>query len=128
MSDPTISEDIISGITDAMADLGATLICRAIAYSDIDINNPGKAPVEVVTDKSFEGLIFDFNDKYMPGTTVIEGDRMVLISMETFTKQQIANVIPGNYIVDDIDIYNIIKVAPIKVAGSVVVIIAQISK
>lgn len=122
----SISDDIISGIKDGLEDLGWNLTLQGIAYGSVNIDNPGAAPLETSFSKDFKGLVFDFDEKYMPGSTVEEGDRMVLVSVDTLTTQEIAAVKPGNYIIDGSEIYSIIKTAPIKVAGATVVVIAQV--
>lgn len=126
MSDPTISADIVSGISDAMGDIGWMMKVRSIEYGSVDLNNPGASTSEVVVDTDFSGLLFDFDEKYMPGSTVLEGDKMALISVENMTVDKIDGIKAGNYIIDGSEIYSIIKTAPIRVAGSTVVVIAQI--
>lgn len=127
MSDPTISADIISGIADAMGDIGwDTLKIHSVSHSSIDINNPGADSSQIIHESTFSGLVFDYDEKYMPGTTVLEGDQMVLISVDGMTEETIQQFKPGNSIIDGLKNYSIIKSAPIKVAGSVVVIIVQV--
>lgn len=126
MGDASISADIITGIGDAMADIGWALKVRSIEYPPVDPDHPGATPIETLVDTDFEGLIFDFDEKYMPGTTVIEGDMIVLVSVEGMTVDKIASIKAGNYIIDGSEIYSIIKTAPIRVAGATVVVIAQV--
>lgn len=126
MSDLTISADIISGIKDAMNDLGSTLKLRVMTYETMDVNNPGADLSQSYTDTDFEGLVFDFDEKYMPGSTVLDGDKMVLVSVDGMSVDTIKSIQPGNYIIDDSENYSIIKTAPIRVAGVTVVVIAQV--
>lgn len=126
MSDATLASDIILGIEEAMKDAGWLLTLRSIDYGQVDPNNPGAAPTEVSADTDFDGLVFDFDEKYLPGTTVLEGDKMVLVSVEGMAIDKIKAIKAGNYIIDGSEIYSIIRTAPIRVAGSTVVVIAQV--
>lgn len=126
MSDITLANDIILGIGEALGDAGWLLKLRSIEYGQVDINNPGAGAAEIVSDVDFDGLVFDYDEKYMPGTTVIDGDKMVLGSVEKMTQEQVSNIKPGNYIIDGSETYSIIKASPIKVAGLPVVVIAQV--
>lgn len=126
MSDATLASDIILGIEEAMKDAGWLMKLRSVEYAAIDPNNPGASATETTVDTDFNGLVFDFDEKYLPGTTVLEGDKMVLVSVEGMAVDKIAGIKSGNYIIDGSEIYSIIKTAPIRVAGSTVVVIAQV--
>lgn len=126
MSDVTLATDIILGIEEAMRDAGWLLKLRSIEYGQVDPNNPGAPTSETTVDTDFNGLVFDFDEKYLPGTTVVEGDKMVLVSVEGMAVDKVKSVKAGNYIIDGSEIYSIIKTAPIRVAGSTVVVIAQV--
>jgi len=92
VSDLTISADIISGIKDAMSDLGSVLRLRIATYGNMDLDNPGADLSQSYTDVDFEGLVFDFDEKYLPGTTVVEGDKMVLVLIFTEDQVQLAGL------------------------------------
>lgn len=126
MSDNTLATDIILGIEEAMRDAGWGLVLRSVEYAQVDPDNPGAATSETTVDTDFDGLVFDFDEKYLPGTTVVEGDKMVLVSVEGMTVDKIASIKAGNYIIDGSEIYSIIKTAPIRVAVATVVVIAQV--
>lgn len=126
MADSTIPLDIISGIKDGMEDLGWGLKLKIITRGGIDPSNPGAGPTETIDLVDFDGLVFDFDEKWMPGSTIEEGDQMVLITVDKLTEDNLKGIKPGNYIIDGTQIYSIIKSKPIKVAGKVVVAIAQV--
>lgn len=126
MSDLTLASDIIMGIEEAMRDAGWVMQIRSTQYGSIDPAHPGAAVTETVIDTNFDGLVFDFDEKYLPGSTIEDGDKMVLVSVDGMIDSIIQSIAPGNYIIDESEIYSIIKTAPIKVAGSTVVVLAQV--
>jgi len=126
MGDITITQDIIEGIVDIMVEVGWTIILRSNVYGAVDIENPGAAPSETIVNTPFEGFIFDIEDKYFNGTSILKGDRNLIVSIDGFTPEQIAAIAPGNYIVDSSDIYSIISAELINVSGLTATVIAQI--
>lgn len=126
MGDITIPADITEGVAEIMEEVGWTIIFRRVEYGPIDPDNPGAAPIETVIDKSFEGFIYDYEDRFINGTSVLQGDRLIIISIDGFTQTEIDAVEPPNYIVDSGDVYGIIESRKIDVSGITSVIIAQI--
>lgn len=94
MSDLTLASDIILGIEEAMRDAGWSMLLRSIQRGSIDQNNPGAAPTDISVDTAFDGLVFDFDEKYMPGSTVLDGNMMVLVSVDGMSESLIQTIAP----------------------------------
>lgn len=126
MGDITIAQDLLDGVVDAMADLGDTRTLRLITVDPVDPLDPGAAPVEILDDVSVEALLFGFDKRYMPEANVTEGDVMSLLSIEPLTDAQVAQIIPGNLLIDGSKTYEIVKAVPIEAAGVIVTVIVQL--
>lgn len=126
MGDISIAQDLLDGVVDAMADLGATRTLRIITVDPIDPLDPGAAPVETVENVNVESLLFNFDKRYMPEANVTEGETMALLSVEPLTDAQVEAIVPGNFLVDGSKMYDIVKANPIEAAGVIVTVIVQL--
>jgi hypothetical protein len=126
MGDVSIAADIIEGVADAMADVGSTRTLRLITYGDVDPDDPTAPPTEVLDDNDLEALLFEYNEKYMPNTSIEEGETMCIVSIQDLTDDQVDEIIPGNYLIDGSTTYSISAVNPIEVAGITVTAILQL--
>lgn len=126
MGDLTIAADIIEGVVDIMEEVGATLNLRTIVYGDTDIDNPGAAPTETITNTPFEGFMFAIQDEYIDGTSILEGDQNIIVSIDGMTDEVIDAIAPGNYVLDGSKTYSIIRAVPVSVSGVKVVLIIQV--
>lgn len=126
MGDTTIAQDILEGVADALGSLGDTRSFRVITIPSVDVNNPGATPVETESDTEVEALLFDFDQEYMAGANILEGGLMSIISIEGVADATIAEMEPGNRLVDGSTIYEIVRVQKIEVAGIIVAVIVQL--
>ena len=126
MGDLSIAQDLLEGVAEAMEAVGDTRTLRIITVEPINVDDPGAAPVETEVDLEIEALLFDFDKKYMPGANVLEGGLMAILSITTLTDEQVAAIVPGNFIIDGSKEYDIVKAVPIEASGVVVTIIVQL--
>jgi len=126
MGDLSIAQDLLEGVADALGDLGATRTLRLVSVPSLDINNPGGARVETLDDEDLEALLFEYEDKYMPGSSVHDGNTLAILSIINLTDAQVALVQPGNQLLDGTRRYEITKTNPIEAAGVIVTIIIQL--
>lgn len=126
MGDVTIAQDLLEGVQDALADLGSTRVFRIITYSTPNPSSPGAAPSETLENVNVEAVLFDFDTKYMPGSTALEGKTLAILSIIDFTTAQLAALKPGNYLIDGTTKFSITKVREIEAAGILVTVILQL--
>ncbi len=126
MGDVTIAQDLLEGVEDAMADLGATRTFRIVTYSAPNPSDPGAAPTETPEDVTVEAILFDFDIKYMPKSSVEEGSTLALLSIIDFTDDQVNSLVPGNFLIDGTTTFTIAKARKIEAAGIQVTVILQL--
>ena len=126
MGDVTIAQDLLDGVADALADLGDTRTFRIITAGAIDPNDPGAEPSETTENVSVEAILFNFDERYMPGANVLEGGLLALLSIKDFTAAQVGALEPGNFLIDGTTVYTIVRDQPIEAAGIVVTAILQL--
>lgn len=126
MGDTSIAQDILDGVTDALADLGTTRTFRMVAYGSVNPSSPGVAPTETTTDADVEAILFDFDIKWMPDSSVKKGKTLAMIDINGFTAAQLAGLKPGSFLVDGSTEHTIAKVRKIEVAGILVAVILQL--
>jgi hypothetical protein len=126
MGDLSIAQDLIDGVADAMADLGASRTVRIFTEGALTPGDPGAGGARTPENLSVEALLYDYEDQYIDETTVLSGDRKAIISIGPLTVAQIGGIEPGSLLVDGADIYTIVKTGEIEVAGVVVTMILQI--
>ena len=126
MGDVTIANATIEAVEIALLTVGEPVQMQFVSLSDIDENDPGAEPTETVVSINVEGFVFNFDETYMPGTNVIEGDSMGLISLADLTDQQVADIGISDRIVVGTAIYEIVKSRPIDIAGKPVTYIFQL--
>lgn len=126
MGDVTIAQDLIEGVTDALADLGDTRQVRIVSEGVLDPLNPGAGKPRTTTDTDVEALLYDYEDRYINGASVLEGDRQAIIDIAPLTGAQVAALEPGNFLIDGSKIYSIVRATPIEAAGITVTVVLQI--
>ena len=125
MGDTTIAADILEGVADALADVGTTRTLRIITAGSLNPSNPGAGPSQSTSDVSVEAIITDYEEKYIDGTTVLDGDKQAVIDLSTLSSVQIDGIRPGNFLVDGSIIYNIMRPKKYEVAGVPVAVVVQ---
>lgn len=126
MGDTSIAQDLIDGVTDALADLGDTRTIQIYTEGALDPADPGAGKPKSAEDLSVEALLYDYEDEYINGQTVLRGDRKAIIDIAALTSTQLAGIGQGSIVIDGSDKYTIIGTSAIEVAGVTVTIILQI--
>lgn len=126
MGDLSIADDIIDGVKSALADVGETSVITIISDQVVDVDNPGATPDQTQTDIPLEAFLFEYDEHYMPGTSVEQGKTLCLLDLSTLTDEQIASISIGNYLSDGTTQYTINNTNPIVVAGKTVTTILQL--
>jgi hypothetical protein len=126
MGDISIAQDILEGVTDALADLGNTKKTRTVSVGPLVPGNPGAGGTQTVTDTDVEAIISDYDERYVDGSTVREGDRQAILSIGPLSAAQIAAIKPGARLVDGAQVYSVVRTKLPEVAGTPVVAILQL--
>lgn len=126
MGDTSIAQDILDGVADALGDAGDTRTLRIVNYGSIDPNDPGAAPTVTNDDTPLAALLFDFDEKYMPGANIVDGDTMSIIDLSVLSEAQKTVLAPGTKLIDSNVNYDIIKINPIEFAGILCAVILQL--
>jgi len=122
MGDTTIAQDILEGVKELLAELGSTRILRVITKTEDPENSTNVLSVN--TDVDNETYFYDYESKYINGTTVKEGDKQALIDLLTFGQDP--KLI--DCIIDGTEVWKVIKVFPTEIAGIGAVVVLQIRK
>jgi hypothetical protein len=126
MGDASIAQDLIEGVTDALADLGGTRTVQIYTEGALNPINPGAGKPKIAEDLSVEALLYDYEDSYIDGQTVLRGDRKAIIDIAQLTPTQLSGVAQGAVLIDGSDRYTVVGTSTIEVAGVTVTIILQI--
>ncbi len=126
MGDLTVAQDLLDGVDDVMEVLGDTRTFRIVSIPDIDINNPGETPTETIDDTDIEAVLFAFDSEYMTGANILDGSLMAILAISALTDDQVAQIQPGNRLIDDETVYEIVKSSPVEAAGVQVTVIVQL--
>jgi len=126
VGDINIAQDLLGGVMDALVDLGAKRTLKLISVPAIDTVNPGAERSETWDTEDLDALLFEYEDKYMPGSSVRNGSTLAILSIIELTDAQVSLIKPGSRLVDGQTEYEIIKTNPIEVAGIIVTIIVQL--
>lgn len=126
MGDTTIAQDLIDGVADAMATVGDTKTIRIVTEGSLNPSDPGAGKPRTPEDLSVEAFLYDFEDEYVDGTTVLKGDRKAIIDLSQLTSVQIAGIKQGHELIDGSESYKIVAKNPIEVSGLTVTIILHI--
>jgi hypothetical protein len=126
MGDISIANDLLSGVTDALADLGSTRTVRITTFGALTLGAPGAGGTPTDEDISVEALLYDFEDKYINNTSILKGDRKAILSIEPLSVAQVNAIKQGVKLIDGTDVYTVVKASPIEVAGTSVTIILHI--
>jgi hypothetical protein len=126
MGDISIANDLLSGVTDALADLGSTRTVRITTFGALTPGAPGAGGTPTDEDISVEALLYDFEDKYINNTSILKGDRKAILSIEPLSVAQVNAIKQGVKLIDGTDVYTVVKASPIEVAGTSVTIILHI--
>jgi len=126
MGDTSIAQDVIDGVADAMGDLGDTRTIRIFSEGSINLSDPGAGVTRTPENIPVEALLYDFEDEYIDGTTVLKGDRNALIDLAQLTSVQIGGIEQGSLLIDGSDNYTIVSKNEIEVAGVTAALILHI--
>jgi hypothetical protein len=126
MGDINIAADILSGVTDALGDLGTSRTVRIFTEGVLDPLNPGAGKPRVSEDFPVEALLYDYKDDYINETSILAGDRKAILSIEPLSQAQIDGIQQGSFVIDGTTTYTVVNLQKIEVAGIIVTIILQI--
>ena len=126
MGNAALAQDFLDAVRDVLSEVGDTKTFRIVTESAIDINNPGAAPTPSNEDVALEAFLFDFIQEYMPEANVIEGDKMAILSVIDLSSAQIEAIKPGEYLIDGLAMYTIVRTKPVKVAGETITVFVQL--
>ena len=126
MSDPTTAQDFLDAVTEVLDSLGSTKSVRVIAYAALDANNPGAGRTQTPTDYSVEAIIYDYDDKYVDGSTIQQGDRAAVLSIDPLDSSVVELIKPNAKLVDGSTIYAIVDVKATEIAGEKVALFLQL--
>ena len=126
MSDATTAQDFLDAVTDALVDLGTTRKVRAVAYAALDTSNPGAGRTQTPTDHNVEAIIHDYQDKYVDGSTIQEGDKKAILSIDPLDSAVVELIKPNAKLVDGSTVYTIVHVQSVEVAGEKIVTFLQL--
>lgn len=126
MGDIYVAQELLDTVQEVIADHGWEMTLRRKTYSAIDENDPGAAPTESIFDTLFDGFSYEIESKYVNGTSVLEGDKVLLMDLTDLTTEEIDGISPGNFILDGSESYNIIKSRVYKSNGTPLTVMAQL--
>ena len=126
MSDALSSQDFLDAVTDVIAVLGSTRKVRVVAYAALDTGNPGAGRVQTPTDHDVEAAIYDYNDKYVDGAAILQGDKIAVLSIDPLASAVVELVKPDAKLVDGSAVYTIVSVKATEVAGEKVALLLQL--
>jgi hypothetical protein len=126
MGDTSIAQDILNGVTDALADLGDTRILRIFTEGALDPNDPGAGVPLTPENFSVEALLYEYEDSYIDDKVILMGDRKAILSIDPLTSGQISGIKQGAKLIDGSDVWTVVSTERIEVAGIIVTIILQI--
>jgi hypothetical protein len=127
MGNADLAQDFLIGMADLIeVEMGKLVTLRAVTYGDIDTDNPGAARTETIVDAPVNCFFFDFDEMYMPGSSVVEGGTIAVISLNGLTETTVNNIKVGNYIIENTDVYSITNTRVIEVAGTDILRIIQL--
>lgn len=126
MGDVTVAQSVIEAVTSALAVVGDTRTLRIVSYGSVDPSDPGAGGGQTTQNFPVEGLLYEYEERLRNGTTVLDGDRRAILDLSTLTQIQIADIQPGQYVIDGSETYTIVNVDIVEVAGLVVTAIMQL--
>jgi len=126
MGDLTIAQDLLDGVADALADLGATRKVRVITAGALTPGDPGAGGAQSTADFNVEAVIVDYEERYADGTVVRAGDRQAILSIGPLSATQVAALAPGARLVDGSKTYSVVSANLPEAAGVPVVAILQV--
>jgi hypothetical protein len=126
MGDTSIAQDLLDGVTDALGDLGDTRTIRIFSEGSLNLSDPGAGRPKTPENIPVEALLYDFEDKYFDGKTVLKGDRNALIDISQLSAAQLSGVKQGSLLIDGSDNWTVVAKNMIEVAGVTVAVILHI--
>ena len=126
MGDVTLAQSVIEAVTSALAVVGDTRTLRVVAYGSVDPSDPGAGGSQTIQNFQVEALLYEYDERLRNGTTVLDGDRRAIIDLAPLTQLQIADIQPGQYVIDGSETYTIVNVDLVEVAGLVVTAVLQL--
>jgi hypothetical protein len=126
MGDPTLAQDLLDGVTDALADVGDTRTLRIFTEGALTPGDPGEGKPRTYEDVAVEAILYDYKDHYIDETTVKTGDRKALIAINPLSVPQVAGIKQGAKLIDGSDVFTVVNVEKIEAAGILVTVILQI--
>lgn len=122
MGNQEINYDFINAITDVIDDIGGTLTLNYSTEGSLTPGNPGAGRTKTLSSKSIQGILTEYEDKYIDGSVIKKGDRLAILSIACLTIE----ITQGMFIVDNGRTYKIINVEKPQVSGSAVTVLAQV--
>jgi hypothetical protein len=126
MGDTSIAQDILDGVTDALADLGDTRTVRIFTEGSLDPGDPGAGRPKTPEDVPVEALLYDFEDEYVDGKTVLKGDRNALIDIGQLSAAQLSGIEQGSLLIDGSDNWTVVGKVEVEAAGVTVAVILHV--
>lgn len=126
MGDTSIAQDVLDGVADALADLGDTRTVRIFTEGSLNLSDPGAGKPKTPEDVPVEALLYDFEDEYVDGETVLKGDRKAIVDIGQLSAAQLSGIKQGSMLIDGSDNWTIVSKNDIEVAGIIVTIILHI--
>lgn len=121
MGDTARANRMLASIKKFMADFGDTRTFRLITDDEDPL-----ASSQTTEDVSVELVLFEFDIKYMPDSTVINGETMAVLDISSMTDAQKAKIDEGCKIVDGSEIYEVTKLKPVEFAGVIITYFLQL--
>jgi molybdopterin-binding protein len=126
MAEANTAQDFLDAIVEVLADLGSTRKVRVVAYGSIDANDPGAGRAQTPTDHSVEAIIYAYDDQFIDGSTIQEGDLAAIIDIDSLETSVISLIKSNAKLVDGSTIYAIIRATSVEVAGEKVAMMLQL--
>jgi len=118
--------DFLSSFDNLFTIMGTSKVVRVISRSVINLDNPGAAPTETLTNFTIPVLFTDFDENLIPDVNTSEGSSMAILSIKTLTDLQRASVVSGSLLIDGSKTYTITRTNPIFFNGTIITIIVQL--
>lgn len=126
MADASIPLDILSGVAEAVEEVGKLMTLRKNSQGALDPTDATAGKVLTPSDKAGKVFLFDYKDDSFDGTTVLRGDRIALFDLSGFSPAQPEK--NDLLIEDSTTTWKIVETEYTEVQGSRVVCLAQIRK
>jgi len=117
-----IKEDFITAIMDVLDEVGDTLTIKYHTEGALDENDPGAGKPQTEVTATPEGILVVFDESFMEGTEVEQGDRIAIISVAGLSFE----ITQGMFVIAEGKEYRIVHANSPQVSGGTVVVFAQV--